>query len=365
MIRILHIVYKMNPGGVESLLMNLYRNIDRDKYQFDFYTIGHGVFDNEIIKMGGQVYYTNSMHEVGLFKYWSNWDIFLKTHRDMYDVIHCHLNNTGVYMLKIARKNGIKVRICHSHASTTLGNPILKPFRKIFNYIAIKNSTLLLGCSDKANKWLYGNKSKQAYILNNGVDVKRFKYKNESRKKIRKEYNLDEKTMVIGHVGRLVEVKNHKYLLRVFKEYSIINPNSVLMVVGDGDLKDSLVEYTHNLHIDDKVLFLGIKTNVEEYMCCFDSFVFPSFYEGLPVTLIEAQASGLQVLASRNISEMSSVLDTFEFLDIDDNPIEWAKKIKKSSNRDLANKILSESHFNIKKSSQDYMNMIDKALNER
>lgn len=353
----------MSPGGVESLLMNLYRNIDREKIQFDFYVNDKGVFDDEIRQMGGTIYYTDSNIKYGFFKYMRNWDKFLKDNCDVFDAVHCHYNNVSLYMLKIAKKNKIKIRICHSHASETLGNPILKLFRLYFNHIAISNSTMLLGCSEKANEWLYGkHDASEAKLLNNGVEVEKFKYSSDVRKKIRDELNLSDNDFVLGHVGRLVEVKNHKYLLKVFKEFHKENNNSYLIIIGEGDLENSLKNLAKEMNLEKNILFLGMKKNVEDYMNCFDSFVFPSFNEGLPVTLIEAQASGLQVLASSNITKMCSILDSFEFLDIDDEPINWAKRIKKSDNRLEAYEILKESEFNIKKTCKEYAEIIEEAV---
>jgi len=356
--RVLHILNRMSPGGVESLLMNLYKNIDRSKLQFDFYVTEKGIYDEEIYKMGGKIFYTESIQKSGLIKYLKNWSNFL-THHSEYKIIHSHLNNISGFLFSIAKKQKVPTRIIHSHTSETVNNLLVKISKKFLNYLIIKNATILMGCSDKSNEWLYGKYKKDSIILNNGVDIEKFKYNQTIREKMRSELGIKEDTIVIGHVGRLVEVKNHKFLINVFEKYHQINNNSIMLIIGEGDMKMEIINTINNKKLQKVVKLLGTKTNINEYMQVFDCFIFPSFYEGLPVTLIEAQTAGLPILASKNISEMSAIIDVFKFLDINSEPVEWTKDITICNNREKYYSIVRQAGFDIKLSAQKYMELLN------
>ncbi len=356
--RVLHILNRMNPGGAESLLMNLYRNIDRNKIQFDFYVTDKGIFDDEILKMGGKIYYTESLQKCGLMKYLKNWKDFLNNHSE-YKIIHSHLNNVSGLLFRIAKKKNIPTRIIHSHTSETINSLKVKIFKKLLNHFIIKYSTVLIGCSDKANEWLYGKHKNNAIILNNGIETERFKYDEIIRKRIREDLGIIDTTIVIGHVGRLVEVKNHKFIIEVFERYHSNNNNSILLIIGDGPLKTKIETLVKEKNLENCVKLLGTKTNINEYMQAIDCFIFPSIYEGLPVTLIEAQAAGLPILASKNISEMSKINDNFVFLDINDQPENWVDKINVCDNREKYSDNVRDAGFDIKQTVEKYMKLLE------
>lgn len=314
-IRILQVLGGMNQGGTENFLMNLYRNIDRKKIQFDFLVNRKGNFDKEIEKLGGRIYYIPALQKIGQVAYVKKLDNFLKQHTE-YKIIHSHLNQVTGLILERAKKFNIPVRIAHSHNSGFPKNIIKRIYKNYLGSKILDNATLLLGCSDKANKWLYKDQSNKALIINNGVEIYKFKYNDEKRKKIRKELNIKENEIVIGHVGRFSSQKNHKFLIKIFKKYSEKNENARLLLVGDGKLKKQIEKMIKKYDIDQKVIMTGNRNDISQIYQAIDLFVFPSLYEGLPLVLIEAQISGLSILASSTITNMVDVTGNVKFLNI-------------------------------------------------
>ncbi|MFZ3577247.1 glycosyltransferase family 1 protein [Virgibacillus sp. DJP39] len=300
-LKILHVVVNMNRGGAETLIMNLYRNMDRKKVQFDFLTCKEGVFDTEIREMGGIVHRIPYLTEVGHFGYLRELDRFLEANSG-YKIIHSHMDKMSGLVLRAAKKANVPIRIAHSHNTSSEGTRISKIYKWYAGRHILPNATQLYACSRSAAEWLYGNKSKNTVVLKNGIEPDGFQYKQSVRESIRKELKLDPESFVIGHVGRFATQKNHQFLLDVFAEVRKNLPNAVLILAGDGPLKAEISEKAKKLKIDSDVKILGIREDINILLQAFDIVVFPSLHEGLPVTLIEAQGAGLPCMISDKVT---------------------------------------------------------------
>ncbi|MGP4106351.1 glycosyltransferase family 1 protein [Virgibacillus sp. L01] len=301
-LRVLHVVVNMNRGGAETLIMNLYRNIDRTKVQFDFLTCKKGAFDSEIISMGGKIHRIPYVTEVGHIGFNRALKQFLKKHHE-YKIIHSHMDKMSGFVLRAAKKVNIPVRIAHSHSTESEGG-FASRFYKWYAGSHINScANHLYACSHAAANWLFKNKSEKAYILKNGIETEKYHYTQKTYYNIRKEFQIEKDTLVLGHVGRFSAPKNHLFLLEIFAGINKKVPNSVLLLAGDGPLKPKIEEKIRALNLDGKVKLLGVRQDIHRLLKAFDMFIFPSLYEGLPVTLIEAQGTGLPCLISDTITK--------------------------------------------------------------
>lgn len=354
-IRIAHIIGKWLGGGVESVVMNYYRHIDRTKIQFDFICDkdSTNIPYDEIEQLGGRVILVPPYQKV--FEYQKE---LIKIFKDNnYKIVHSHINTLSVFPLRAAKKAGVPIRIAHSHSTTNkkewkknLLKQILRPFSKVY-------ATDYMCCSELAGRWLFGNKEYDkgnVYLLNNAIDLDKFKYDEKIRKEKREELNIKDDTLVIGHVGRFVEQKNHRFLIDIFNEVHKQKENSILLLVGQGPLMEEMKEKAKNLGLKNSIKFLEQRNDVNELYNAMDLFLFPSLYEGLGMVLIEAQCSGLPCVASTEIPEIAKVLDTTRFFSLDKNSKEWTSiilddysKFKRHNSTDE----ITENNFNIKKES--------------
>ena len=327
-IRIAQIIGKWLGGGVESVVMNYYRHIDRTKIQFDFICDedSTNIPYDEIEQLGGRVILVPPYQKV--FEYQKD---LIKIFKDNnYKIVHSHLNTLSVFPLRAAKKAGVPVRIAHSHSTTNkkewkknLVKQILRPFSKVY-------ATDYMCCSELAGRWLFGNKEYDkgnVYLLNNAIDLDKFKYDEQLRNKKRKELNIKDDTLVIGHVGRFVEQKNHRFLIDIFNEVHKQKENSILLLVGQGPLMQEMKEKAKNLGLENSVKFLGQRNDINELYQVFDVFCLPSLYEGLPVVGIEAQATGLLCVLSDDMTKETKVLNETEFLSLKQSASVWAKII--------------------------------------
>lgn len=332
-IRVAQVIGKWLGGGVESVVMNYYRNIDRTKIQFDF------ICDNdstnipyeEIESLGGKVILVPPYQK--LIQYQKELRKVLK--EGNYKIVHSHINTLSVFPLYAAKKAGVPVRIAHSHSTTNkkewkrnLMKQVLRPFSKLF-------ATDYFCCSELAGRWLFGNKAYnngKVYLLNNAIDLDKFKYNEKIRKEIRKDLKIKDNTLVIGHVGRFVEQKNHRYLIDIFNEIHKRNSNSILLLAGQGPLMEEMKEKVDVLGLSDSVNFLGQRNDASELYQAFDVFLLPSLYEGLGMVFVEAQAASLPSIASTEVPVIAQVSDKAIFIDLNE-PIEaWVKVIKENIN---------------------------------
>lgn len=369
-IRIAQIIGKWVGGGVEAVVMNYYKHIDRNKIQFDFICDDDStnIPYEEIEKLGGKVILIPPYQKV--FKYHSVLKKVLKN--GGYKIVHSHINTLSVFSLFAAKSAGVPIRIAHSHSTTNkkekkrnLMKQILRPFSKLF-------ATDYMCCSEYAGRWLFGNNEynkANVYLLNNAIDIEQFKYDENIRKQIREELNINDNTLVIGHVGRFVEQKNHTFLIDIFNEIHKKNENSILLLVGQGPLKDTITEKVNQLGLSDYVLFLGQRNDTNKLYQAMDVFVLPSLYEGLPVVGIEAQASGLLCLLSDEMTKETKVLGTTKFKSINKPALDWANDILnnyKEYSRENQKENMTKNGFDIevegKKLEEEYIRLLVKSI---
>lgn len=339
-----------NPGGVESVIMNYYRYIDRQKIQFDFLCNTDIVaYEDEIKSLGGTIYrVTARSKDRKQFK--KDMNEFFSKHSKEYSAIWvniCSLAN--IDYLKYAKKYGIKKRIIHAHNSQNMDSflrGILHKWNKLF---IKKYATDFWSCSDEASKWFYNNKiinSDRYLLVNNAIDYNIYRFNEEVRNKYREQMKIDKTTLVIGNVGRLHFQKNHSFIIKVFNEIHKKNKNSILFLVGDGPYKEKIKNMIKEYGLDNDIMLLGLRNDISQLMSVMDIFLFPSIFEGLPLALVEAQASRLQIFASENIDK-KIVIDEeiMHFISLDESEIKWAENINKELNKEINRKIDKEKTF--------------------
>lgn len=327
-IRVLQVFGRTDRGGAETLIMNVFRNIDRDKVQFDFavHTEDRCAFDEEIESLGGEIFRIPRYKVFNHYEYVSKWKELFEKNKGRWDVVHGHMFTTASIYLEIARFFELKT-IVHSH-SNNLERGIKYFSQNLLTKNVKKFSDYLLSCSNEAGEWLFG-KGSNFIVFKNGIDVKNFLFNQSQRDFYRKKFRI-EKKLVIGHVGSIYYPKNHEFLIDVFFEIQKLRPNSVLLLIGDGILRKKMENKVKNYGIEGKVIFLGVVSNVNEILNAMDIFVFPSLLEGLPVTLIEAQANGLKCIISDRITKEVKITDLVEFLPLEKGAKYWADYISNS-----------------------------------
>lgn len=363
-IRILQVFTIMNRGGAETMIMNYYRNIDRNKVQFDFlvHRQEKGDYDDEIESLGGKIYRTYNIRPGNYKKYFNYLEDFLENHNE-YKIIHSHINENSGFILDIAKSKGIATRIAHSHIAT-LGIDYKYIFRKYARFYLKNSSTHNFACGEDAGKWLF--KKKPFTVINNAIDSKLYSYNKYTRDKVRNELGIDSK-FVIGHVGRFGYQKNHDFLIDIFNEVYKINSNSVLLMIGVGAGQSKIREKVNALGLESNVRFLNLRTDVNDIMQAMDVFLFPSLFEGLPVTVIEAQASGLPCVLSDSIDKKTSVSDLVEYISLQKTSKFWATQVikynKDFKRKDMCKEIIKHDYDiknNSKKLEEFYLNEFEK-----
>ena len=346
MIRVLHVVSAMHQGGLENLLMNVYRNIDKNKIQFDFIThrIEKSDFDDEIEKMGGKIYRFSFLEDKNIFKYIKELDTFFKNHKE-YKIIHGHLASLAFIYLSIAKKNDIPVRISHSHGSNHENN--IKGYLKNICFKLNKYpANYYFTCSTLAGNYLFGKNSNFEFIPN-GIETEKFQYNVKKRKEIRKELKLNDNDIVIGNVGRFEQQKNHKFIIEIFEELYNINHNYKLFLVGKGKLEQEIKDMVKEKEFCKNVIFFGVRKDVYNIYQAMDIFLLPSFFEGLPLTGVEAQYAKLVCFFSDSITEEVKISNNCYFLSLNLSAKEWAKKISEKAKYNRNNNIITNNQFEI------------------
>lgn len=348
MIKILHIVPNMNVGGLETFIMNIYRNIDRNKIQFDF--IEHykeeSFYDKEIRELGGKIYHFSLRNDNNIIKYIIELNNFYKTHKE-YKIIHCHMSSIGFINFIVAKINKIKVRIAHSHNSSTektIKGKIKRLMMLPYKYV----STINYACSSESGKYLFGKKKFE--FIPNAVDTDKFKFSKYNRIQIRKKFDIDDATVVIGHIGRFNIQKNHEFIIDMFKKYNFIHPNSKLMLIGNGELYNKIKAKVKEMNLEKNVIFTGVVNETWKYYSAFDIFILPSFFEGLPVVGVEAQCNGIKCLFANNITKEIQVTNLISYLNLDiDTWVKTLCDIDIYYDKKNYYKIVKNTNFNIKK----------------
>ena len=333
-IRIAQMMTDMNYGGVEMVVMNYYRYIDKTKVQFDFFALEGSLLPmrDEIEQLGGRVYvvpkYTHLLdYEKTIQRIFNE---------NNYKIVHSNMNALSVFSLHAAKRAGIKVRIAHNHSTAGKGETeknivkyLLKPLSKIY-------PTNLCACTKYAGEWLFGKKA-DVKVFHNAIDIEKYKYNEITRNRIRKELNLGDK-VVIGHIGRFCFQKNQEFLVDLLYEVRK-KKDAVLLLIGEGNT-ESVREKAKELGVLDSIFFLGPKSNANEYYQAMDCFVLPSRYEGLGMVAIEAQAAGLPTICSTEVPEELRITDLVEFISLESPINKWADKIKRVERKDKSREVV-------------------------
>lgn len=347
MLKVLHIIGSLNIGGAENFLVNFYRNIDKNKFHFDFVVYdqpkGNNNYYNEILESGAKIYYVTTK-ERNIFKNVIEIKNIVKN--NSYDIVWRHNSNcVGGIDLIAAKLGGAKYTIFHSHSSkcSKKEEGIHYLLRPIVNMFIDER----YACSQVAGEWMFGKRKFQ--IIYNGIDVAKFKANQLVRDSLREKYDL-KNDVVIGHVGRFHPVKNHKFVVDIVKNMSGSLPNIKLVFVGGGELEDEIKKYVKKCGIDKKVLFLGDRSDVHDIMQMFDVFVFPSLFEGFGIVLVEAQAAGIPCVASSNVPSETNITSHVYYESLDEPIDDWSSLLLKAANggRYDESSRITESGFDMK-----------------
>jgi glycosyltransferase involved in cell wall biosynthesis len=331
MIRVLHVLSSLNGGGVENLLLNYYKNMKKGDIKFDFIVQGNdkGLLEPIFEELNSKVYHIPSKHDSLLNNLSSMKSIISNGN---YDVVHAHQGVMSVFPLYYAYKAGVDIRIAHSHLAYIKKSIFRRQIDNMLKVFLKKYSNYWFACSLDAGKSLWGEravKNNKVYIMKNAINIDKFTYNWENRSRKRKELKVEDR-FVIGSIGRFTYQKNHKYLIEIFNEVYKRESNTVLLLVGTGELENEIKEQVKKLGLKDAVKFLGVRTDVHEIMQAMDIFLLPSRYEGLGIVYVEAQASGLVTFASDKVvpSEAKSS-ELMHFVSLQRSPQYWANEILK------------------------------------
>lgn len=351
MIRVLHCLDGLDRGGIETMLMNIYRCLNRDNIQFDFLLTkpSHCEYEDEVINAGGRIFRIPRLTYFTPWVYVNELDNFFSEHQGEWKIVHSHSTAKSAIPLMIAKKYCIPIRIAHSHInkSETKLRAILEwTMRLILPHVI----THKFACSDDAAHYLFGKDIDDVHIIRNAIDVDKFKFSPVIRARIRHDLNV-QNALVVGNIGRMMTQKNHKFVVEVFKLINEVMPDSKLLLIGNGPLKNEINMKVEQLGLKEQVIFTGSVDNVNEYIQAMDVFLFPSLYEGLGMVLIEAQSAGLDCFASEyNVPSEANVTGLVQYIPLENNAEVWAKKIINSNlntKRENYNQKVKDSGYDI------------------
>ena len=315
-IRILHCVAGIGRGGYETLIMNLYRKIDRTKIQFDFLYSYNGVFKKEIEALGGRLYKIPFITEKGPFAYTAAVRKFFKEHPE-YKIVHSHMDKFSGHIMREAKRAGIPVRIAHSHNIANEGMFLYRIVKDYYGFYIAPNCNERFACSQDAADWLFGKGRDDVMIIKNGIDLEKFENKDTRNKD----------KFIVSCVGRFTQQKTHDFLLDIFSEVCKRKDNAHLMLAGTGEFMNPMKEKAERLGIADKVTFMGDCSNVHELLHKSDVMCLPSLFEGLGIVFIEAQACGVKCIASDRVPKEAKVSDDIQFIPLEKGASYWADAI--------------------------------------
>ena len=333
MIRILQIIGIVCGGGVEAVIMNYYRHIDRTKVQFDFVVDGYEktILDDEIQALGGTVYHVEP-YKKNIFRYMNQ--IYHIIHDNHYDIVHSNMNTLSLFSLFPAWLAGAHHRILHNHSTAVRSEGMRSVMKQILRPFAPLFANHYLACSRLAGNWMYGKEmmsSGKVMVINNAIDLDNYVYSPEIRRRYRRDLQIPVDALVIGHVGRFMYQKNHGFLIDVFHEIALRSKNTFLISIGDGELRSEIEAKARAMGLESRIRFLGLRKDVQSLYNAMDVFVLPSWYEGLPVVSIEAQANGLRCVFSDRVTKESGLTRNTEFYSLEEGASAWAEKILKLS----------------------------------
>ncbi len=334
MIRIAIVIGKMDSGGKKNLVMEYYRHIDRSKIQFDFIcdSDSQAIPDKEIKKLGGRVFRIHPYQKI-----WLNlWDMYKLFKFNKYPVIHAYNSTMNLFPLFVAKITGIPVRIseslsmAHKEDKKTILKKILRPMSKLF-------ANFYMSCGEDCGRWQFGDKMFEAGkvdVFKTVINTEYNAFFGDVRDKVRKKYKWEDK-IVIGHIGRFTAQKNPLYLLEIFSEIVKKEPDAVLCLIGDGELKEEIMKKINLLGIKKQVNYLGRREDIQQFYNAMDVFVLPSLYEGLPVVGLEAESCGLPVFFSAEITKEASACELGHFIELGEPAGVWADEILKAAKENM------------------------------
>lgn len=334
--RILCIMAELNAGGAETFMMKLFRNIDKEKFVFDFCSQSsiHGIYEEEIKSLGGKVYHIPPKTK-NIIKNFLLIRKLVKENKYKY-VIRPGNHALSTLELIAAKLGGAKVLAMRATSAST-GSKKSLAVHKLFCFLTKVVPNVKIAPSAKASLFVFGKKQTNAgkvHILKNGIDAGQYVFSEEKRKKVRSQFGIQENAFVIGHVGRFTKVKNHTFIVNVFSEILKMQPHAVLLLVGTGELQEEIKEKVKELGIENNVLFAGHRKDVAEILSAFDTLIFPSIYEGMPNVVIEAQTAGLKCFVSDSITKEVDITGLVTFLSIEGKAAGWAEEILENKDYD-------------------------------
>lgn len=366
--RIVHVMGKMNGAGVESMVMNYYRHIDKSKIQFDF------IVDNdsqvvpyeEIKKYGGNVFEVSPYQQLGKY----NQDLKKIFVAHDYTIIHSHINSLNLFPLSAAKRAGIPIRIAHSHSTAAAGETAKNMIKNVLRPFSTLYPTHYCSCSQSAGEWLFGKRISRTNgltIVNNGIEINRFQFNQSERDLLRNELNITGK-YVIGHTGRLCFQKNQEFLIQLMQKLVLLDSDTVLLLLGDGPDRPKLVNLAEKLGVSEKVVFLGNKVDVNRYYNAMDILVFPSRYEGFGISAIEAQVSGMPVILSDRVPEEACLTEKCRIFSLEEGLQPWIEAILKYKNDPIRKTKVTLGDFdisnNVKQLEAYYLTIINESVRE-
>lgn len=346
-IRVLQVVTHMNRGGLETMLMNYYRHINRNKVQFDFLT--HRTYDGdygeEIKALGGIIYHLPKLNPIST-TYKRALNSFFAAHQE-YKIVHVHQDCMSSVILKAARKKNVPIRIAHCHSSSQ-DKDLKYPIKRVYQHYIPKYATDLMACGQAAGEWMFPNQ--KFIVLNNAVDVSKFYFNPIVRNIVRSELGIADDELLIGNVGRFSVPKNHSFIIEIFKHLQAKNPKAKLLLVGNDSGPDCapianvIKQKIRSLSLEDKVIFTGTQNDVARYLMAMDIFLLPSLYEGFPVTTVEAQATGLECFISDKVPADCMITELVHQFSLNEPADLWASRIvdiyTRSARRDHSQEII-------------------------
>lgn len=354
--RVLHVLMALDQGGIENMIMNLYRSIDRKSIQFDFALMEgrKSVFDEEVLEKGGRIFYFSKKKKNRFYSYYENLtDIF--SMYGPFSAVHSHCYFFSGFILMLAKAYGIKIRIAHAH--DTYKGQKYNIYRNVYEFITRKCisifATKRFGCSEAACQYVFGKKSLKkdnVCVIKNAIDISKFKYSSEKREVMRRILGVEER-FVIGNVARMEDQKNPEFLLCLFKKVYEKDCSAVLLLVGDGTLREYIEGKILEYKLTGHVMLLGNRSDTADLLQAMDVFVFPSKYEGLGIAVIEAQAAALPCIISDAVPKEARIADSTTVLSLEDDLNLWIEKIMqcKQINRRICNyKAVAKSGYDIK-----------------
>ncbi|CAH2716775.1 Putative glycosyltransferase EpsF [Neobacillus rhizosphaerae] len=324
MIRILHYGLSTNTGGIETYLYKIWNNIDKSEFHFDFIdtNLENPCFYDEFTKMGSK-FYKITHRNISISK--NKRDLHELFENESFDIVHCHLNTLSyIEPVKVALKHGCKV-IVHSRSAGAANSLVTNLLHHYHSLILQKNKIKMVAVSKLAGDWLFGKKA-NFQVINNGIDINKFKFSSTGREKVRKELGIEDK-FVVGNIGAFLPAKNHGFMIEIFNELVKKNSKAILLLIGTGSLKEKIIDLVREKNLQDKIMFLGTRTDISNVLSAMDYFLFPSLYEGFPNAVLEAQTSGLQCAISDVITEEVVVSHNCKRISLQLSPAGWADTI--------------------------------------